>query len=45
MKTHSKLSLVAVILLLWLLKSYVALSQNSTEEIVANLEKQQLLLL
>jgi len=41
MKTHSKFTIVTVIFTLWVLMSYVALPQNSTEEIIAGLEKQR----
>lgn len=37
----SRLSFIAAILTLWVLKSYVALSQTSTETTVAEIEKQR----
>jgi hypothetical protein len=37
----SRLSFIAAILTLWVLKSYVALSQTSTENAVAEIEKQR----
>lgn len=37
----SRLSFIAAILTLWVLKSYVALSQTSTENAVADIEKQR----
>ncbi len=41
MKTLSRLTLITTILTLWVLKSYVALSQTSSENAVADVEKQR----
>jgi hypothetical protein len=40
-KNLSKLPFIVAILTLWVLKSYVALSQTSTENAVADIEKQR----
>lgn len=41
MKNLSRLTLITTILTLWVLKSYVALSQTSTENVVMDTEKQR----
>lgn len=41
MKNLSRLTFIAAILTLWVLKSYVALSQTTTEGVVAEIEKQR----
>jgi hypothetical protein len=41
MKTLSKFTLIAAIFTLWVLKSYVVLSQTSAESVVAEIEKQR----
>ncbi|MFN8349072.1 MAG: nuclear transport factor 2 family protein [Spirosomataceae bacterium] len=41
MKHTNRLTFIAAILTLWVLKSYVALSQNSAETVVADIEKQR----
>jgi hypothetical protein len=41
MKNLTRLTFIAAILTLWVLKSYVALSQNSAENAVADIEKQR----
>lgn len=41
MKTLSKFTLIAAILTLWVLKSYVVLSQTSAESVVTEIEKQR----
>ena len=41
MKTLSKFTLIAAILTLWVLKSYVVLSQTSAESVVTDTEKQR----
>lgn len=39
MKNLSRITLIGAILLLWVFKSYVALSQTSKETLVAEIEK------
>lgn len=41
MKNLSRLTFIVAIIMLWVLKSYVALSQTSTENVVADIEKQR----
>jgi hypothetical protein len=41
MKSLSKFTLIAAILTLWVLKSYVVLSQTSAESVVTEIEKQR----